>query len=223
MEGDGSGDGEQGDLPPSMAEMRGSETVLLAEDHESVREMARQTLVGLGYRVLSAGDGEEALRLCEARKARAGDSRCHHAEARGPGGGGKLSKRFADLRVLFTSGYSAESEVIPERRETAISAETVQPHDAGSPGTADSRRAGSRGGIRARFGVVRTRETHVLRVRGILHLYHQAGWSQALASRDKSRRRRSGPTLEEAELGGHSTCLSFARNAARIPGNKSAE
>jgi two-component system cell cycle sensor histidine kinase/response regulator CckA len=50
---------------PSMAGMRGTETVLIAEDHESVREMARQTLVGLLYRVLSAADGEEALRLCE--------------------------------------------------------------------------------------------------------------------------------------------------------------
>jgi CheY-like chemotaxis protein len=33
------------------------------EPHKSIREMARQTLMNLGYRVLSAGDGEEALRL----------------------------------------------------------------------------------------------------------------------------------------------------------------
>jgi CheY-like chemotaxis protein len=45
--------------------MRGSETVLIAEDQESIREMARQTLLSLGYRVLSACDGQEALRLCE--------------------------------------------------------------------------------------------------------------------------------------------------------------
>ena len=50
---------------PSRSEMRGTETILLAEDHESIREMARQTLVSLGYRVLSAADGEEALRLSE--------------------------------------------------------------------------------------------------------------------------------------------------------------
>jgi len=30
--------------------------------------MARQTLAGLGYRVLCTGDGEEALRLCEQHK-----------------------------------------------------------------------------------------------------------------------------------------------------------
>jgi two-component system, NtrC family, nitrogen regulation response regulator NtrX len=45
--------------------MRGSETVLIADDHESLREMARQTLTGLGYRVLCAADGQEALQLCE--------------------------------------------------------------------------------------------------------------------------------------------------------------
>jgi two-component system, cell cycle sensor histidine kinase and response regulator CckA len=37
-----------------LSEMRGSETILVAEDHESVLEMARQTLVSLGYHVLSA-------------------------------------------------------------------------------------------------------------------------------------------------------------------------
>ena len=35
------------------------------DDHESIREMARQALINLGYRVLSACDGEEALRLGE--------------------------------------------------------------------------------------------------------------------------------------------------------------
>src|SRR5262249_18609400 len=48
----------------SLGELRGTETILIAEDHESIREMARQTLVNLGYHVLSAADGEEALRLC---------------------------------------------------------------------------------------------------------------------------------------------------------------
>ena len=43
----------------------GSETILLAEDHDSIREMVRQSLVNYGYRVLSAEDGQQALRLCE--------------------------------------------------------------------------------------------------------------------------------------------------------------
>jgi two-component system, cell cycle sensor histidine kinase and response regulator CckA len=36
---------------PQVGEMRGSETVLIGDDHESIREMARQTLASLGYRV----------------------------------------------------------------------------------------------------------------------------------------------------------------------------
>jgi CheY-like chemotaxis protein len=94
--------------------MRGSETVLLAEDHESVREMARQTLVGLGYRVLSAGDGEEALQLCENEKPALAILDVIMPKLGGLGAATKLSARFADIRVLFTSGYSAESEVIPK-------------------------------------------------------------------------------------------------------------
>lgn len=36
-----------------------------AEDLESLPEMARHTLLNLRYRVLSAADGEKALRLVE--------------------------------------------------------------------------------------------------------------------------------------------------------------
>jgi two-component system cell cycle sensor histidine kinase/response regulator CckA len=38
----------------SVAEVRGTETLLLAEDRDSIRDMARQTLVNLGDRVLLA-------------------------------------------------------------------------------------------------------------------------------------------------------------------------
>jgi two-component system cell cycle sensor histidine kinase/response regulator CckA len=99
---------------PSMAEMRGTETVLLAEDHESVREMARQTLVGLGYRVLSASDGEEALARCEHELPALAILDVIMPKLGGPGAATRLSARFAQIRVLFTSGYSAESEQIPD-------------------------------------------------------------------------------------------------------------
>jgi two-component system, cell cycle sensor histidine kinase and response regulator CckA len=99
---------------PSMAGMRGTETVLIAEDHESVREMARQTLVGLGYRVLSAADGEEALRLCENETPQLAILDVIMPKLGGPASATQLSARFAGIRVLFTSGYSAESDVVPD-------------------------------------------------------------------------------------------------------------
>ena len=40
---------------------RGSETILVVEDHEGLRELACETLTNLGYNVLLATDGEEAL------------------------------------------------------------------------------------------------------------------------------------------------------------------
>ena len=98
---------------PSMAEMRGTETIVLADDHESVREMARQTLVGLGYRVLSTADGEEALRLCENEMPTLAILDVIMPKLGGPAAATKLLTRFAQIRVLFTSGYSTDSDVIP--------------------------------------------------------------------------------------------------------------
>jgi PleD family two-component response regulator len=43
----------------------GAETILFAEDHDSIREMARQSLVRFGYRVLSAANGEDAIAILQ--------------------------------------------------------------------------------------------------------------------------------------------------------------
>jgi len=48
---------ETGEIP------RGSETILLVEDDEAVRLLARVTLERAGYRVLHAGNPKEAMRL----------------------------------------------------------------------------------------------------------------------------------------------------------------
>ena len=44
----------------------GTETILVAEDEPMVREIAVKTLSRLGYHILSAGDGEEALAVADA-------------------------------------------------------------------------------------------------------------------------------------------------------------
>jgi two-component system cell cycle sensor histidine kinase/response regulator CckA len=93
----------------SAADARGTETLLLAEDHDSIREMARQTLVTLGYRVLSAVDGEEALRLCESETPALAILDLVMPKIGGRETAAKLAERFEKLPVLFTSGYSQES------------------------------------------------------------------------------------------------------------------
>ena len=41
------------------------ETILVVDDEAQVRTLARDILVGAGYRVLEAEDGESALRIAE--------------------------------------------------------------------------------------------------------------------------------------------------------------
>lgn len=46
----------------------GKETVLLVEDEEGVRRMASRIITSLGYTLLTAGDGEEGVRVAEAHE-----------------------------------------------------------------------------------------------------------------------------------------------------------
>src|SRR6516225_3275592 len=49
----------------SLEQNRGSETILLVEDEESLRHIVIDLLTQLGYRVLGASGGKEALALAE--------------------------------------------------------------------------------------------------------------------------------------------------------------
>jgi CheY-like chemotaxis protein len=95
---------------PSVGSMRGTETVLLADDHESIREMARQTLLSLGYRVLCAADGAEALRLCELNTPQIAVLDVVMPRLGGCATSERLLKRFPGLRIIFTSGYSRDRD-----------------------------------------------------------------------------------------------------------------
>ena len=52
-----------GAAPVSLAAAGGSETILLVEDEDSVRQLVRETLESRGYRVLEASNGDAALTL----------------------------------------------------------------------------------------------------------------------------------------------------------------
>jgi two-component system, cell cycle sensor histidine kinase and response regulator CckA len=98
----------QSNAPP-LSELRGTETILLAEDHESIREMSRHALIGLGYRVLAACDGQEALELCKNETPHLAVLDLVMPTMGGPATATKLLRRFAHLPIVFTSGYSQET------------------------------------------------------------------------------------------------------------------
>ena len=90
---------------------RGKESVIVAEDSESLRDLMLAMLSGLGYEVLTAGGGHDALRQIER----------HHGvdlvitDAIMPKGGGfqimdEMQQRWPRTPILITSGYTEEIE-----------------------------------------------------------------------------------------------------------------
>lgn len=91
---------------------RGSETILLVEDEEAVRELAARVLTDQGYTVLKASNGAEALRIAEAGSV--SDIDLLLTDVIMPVMGGReiadrLTSMRPDLKVLFTSGYTDDT------------------------------------------------------------------------------------------------------------------
>ncbi|HXK16672.1 MAG TPA: ATP-binding protein [Polyangiaceae bacterium] len=100
-------------VAPRVRRAGGSETILLVEDEDLVRNFAREVLSGLGYHVLAAADGFEALRI-QARERRSiqlliTDVVMPHLS--GPQLAKRLQPLLPDLAVLFVSGYAADAVV----------------------------------------------------------------------------------------------------------------
>ena len=113
---------DRGEKPKAEPVRGGTETVLVAEDHESVREMACATLAGLGYQVMVAGDGEEAAQMFEAHHERIALVLLDVVMPRL--GGWEAYVRICaakpDVAVLFTTGYSAEVASLSEMVEKGV-------------------------------------------------------------------------------------------------------
>jgi two-component system cell cycle sensor histidine kinase/response regulator CckA len=91
---------------------RGTETLLVVEDEPSVRHLARSVLDNLGYEVLSASNGQDALHV--AREHRGSPIRLVVTDVIMPLMGGKvmaewLQATYPDLIILFTSGYTDDA------------------------------------------------------------------------------------------------------------------
>ena len=87
---------------------RGNETILLVEDEDLIRKTSSEVLTALGYNVLTAGDGIEALEVAEKH---IGEIDLLLSDVVMPRMNGRdlanhLREEFPNLAILFVSGYA---------------------------------------------------------------------------------------------------------------------
>jgi signal transduction histidine kinase len=101
----------------------GSATILVVEDDTAVREVAVEMLRDLGYRVLAAADGHEALRVFGANDAKV-DLLLADIVLTGGMKGDEVSRRLTavrpGLRTLFMSGYTENAIVHHGRLDEGV-------------------------------------------------------------------------------------------------------
>ena len=91
--------------------LRGNETVLVVEDDETIRNLSREVLEPLGYRVLITASGEEALAACAKQP---GAIHILLTDVVMPGMQGTqlaeiLRSKCPGIKVLFMSGYTPDA------------------------------------------------------------------------------------------------------------------
>jgi two-component system cell cycle sensor histidine kinase/response regulator CckA len=111
----------------------GSETILVAEDHEGLRQLALETLSKLGYNVLTVADGQQAIEAF--RNNRTGINLLLldivMPKVNGSEVYAQISLDRGDLPVIFATGYSADSALLGTLRERGLPMlqKPYSPHD----------------------------------------------------------------------------------------------
>jgi len=100
-------------VPEEVVSLCGTETILLVEDEDIVRELAALELRDLGYTVLEAANGGEALKVCEEHQ---GQIHLVMTDVVMPGMNGPdmfklLAEKRPGIEVLYCSGY-AEQDIL---------------------------------------------------------------------------------------------------------------
>ncbi|HEX9760953.1 MAG TPA: PAS domain S-box protein, partial [Candidatus Acidoferrales bacterium] len=106
--------------PPSIENLCGSETILLVEDDQSVRQLTHEFLTRAGYNVMEAPNGEEGMRLA---------GQCQQPihllisdvvmpKVSGRELAGRLVEQRPAVKVLFVSGYT-DNIILPDDLRTA--------------------------------------------------------------------------------------------------------
>jgi two-component system, cell cycle sensor histidine kinase and response regulator CckA len=101
--------------PSSRAAAGGTETILLVEDEESVRQLVRDTLESKGYKIIEAGNGDRGIGAAARHN---GKIDLVITDVVMPGMGGRalaeqILKTRPETKVLYLSGY-AEDAVLSE-------------------------------------------------------------------------------------------------------------
>jgi len=96
---------------PPADDLTGSETILVVEDDDALRNLGREILERQGYRVLDAGNGIEALRISEEHR---GQIHLMITDVVMPKMGGKkvadrLQQLYPQMKVIYMSGYTDNS------------------------------------------------------------------------------------------------------------------
>jgi CheY-like chemotaxis protein len=95
-------------LPADSRDLTGSETILVVEDNELIRELVAKILSGVGYTVMTAGCADEALPLAAAFSERLDliVSDVMLPGQPGPELVARLQRLHPEAKTLYTSGYA---------------------------------------------------------------------------------------------------------------------
>jgi len=102
---------------------KGTETILLAEDNEGLQEAAKEMLERLGYRVILASNGTEAVQVFTNNPGQIDLIILDVVmpKVSGPAAFSQMTAVRPDLRVLFSTGYTAEAASLNSLTEQGAS------------------------------------------------------------------------------------------------------
>jgi two-component system cell cycle sensor histidine kinase/response regulator CckA len=100
----------------------GNETILLADDHDGICEMAQSVLTAKGYHVLVARDGEEAVEMFTAHRDQTSLVLLDVIMPRrsGPEVFAAIKALKPGVSVVFATGYSNDTAVLAELAERGV-------------------------------------------------------------------------------------------------------
>ena len=100
----------------------GNETILLADDHDGICEMAHSVLIAKGYKVLLAHDGEEAIQIFSMNRNKISLVLLDVIMPRrsGPEVFAAIKELNPQVLVVFATGYSNETAVLADLVEHGV-------------------------------------------------------------------------------------------------------